>query len=261
MWQFMGPTGRQYGLSANPWVDERRDPEKATRAAARHLNDLYERFEDWHLALAAYNCGGGCVSRAIRRSGGGDTSFWDIYRHLPRETRGYVPMFIASTRIASNPSAYGIEPPPANSAPEYAYDYVHVRGMLTLRDVADLAGTTPDVIRALNPELRRNTLPPSKAMYPLRIPLGSYEAFAQGYADLPESMKRVVTAYTVRSGVSWTHRVPRVLSPTALLPRCMFLHLIFPSRPIRSETETAFSAARCPPHAAFRWWEDGRTHA
>ena len=219
MWQFMGPTGRQYGLSANPWVDERRDPEKATRAAARHLVDLHERFDDWHLALAAYNCGGGCVSRAIRRSGGGDQSFWDIYRYLPRETRGYVPMFIAATRIASTPAAYGIEPPPANAAPEYAYDYVHVRGMLTLRDVADLAGTTPDVIRALNPELRRNTLPPSKAMYPLRIPLGSYEAFARGYADLPDSKKRVVTAYTVRSGDTLSEIAQRFGTSTRQLRR------------------------------------------
>ena len=219
MWQFMAATGRQYGLTVNPWVDERRDPEKATRAAAQHLRDLYERFEDWHLALAAYNCGGGCVSRALRRSGPENTTFWDIYRYLPRETRGYVPMFIATTRIATTPEAYGITPPPPHSAPEYAYDYVSVRGMLTLSDVADLADTTPDVIRALNPELRRNSLPASKNDYPLRIPMGSYETFARGYAALPDSKKRVVTAYRVRSGDTLSEIAERFGTSTRQLRR------------------------------------------
>ena len=219
MWQFMAPTGRMYDLNVNPWVDERRDPEKATRAAARHLRDLYERFDDWHLALAAYNCGGGCVSRAIRRSGGGDKSFWDVYRYLPRETRGYVPMFIATTRLMTNPAAYDLTPPPPHSAPEYAYDYVSVRGMITLEDIATLADTTPDVIRALNPELRRNTLPASKNMYPLRIPLGSYETFARNYAALPDEKKRVVTSYTVRSGDTLSEIAQRFGTSTRHLRR------------------------------------------
>ena len=199
MWQFMRGTGRLYDLAVDGWVDERRDPEKATRAAARHMNDLYDQFGDWHLAMAAYNCGAGCVRRAIRRTGGDNPSYWDVYEHLPRETRGYVPMFIATTLLASNPETYGLDDAP--SAPPFAYDYVSVHGsMLPLSKIAELAGTTTERIRALNPELRRNTLPPSKEMYPLRIPLGSYEQFKEAYAALPDKQKRPATTYTVRRG-------------------------------------------------------------
>lgn len=199
MWQFMSHTGRSYGMRVNAWVDERRDPEKATRAAARHLRDLHNRFDDWHLALAAFNCGAGCVSRAIRGSGEEDPSYWDIYHSLPRETRGYVPMFIATTLVASNPDAYDM--PDVEQDQAYAYDYVAVRGsMLSLDEIAEMADTSPSMIRALNPELRRNTLPPSEGHYYLRIPLGSYQQFASGYAELPDEKKRPATTYTVRSG-------------------------------------------------------------
>jgi membrane-bound lytic murein transglycosylase D len=199
MWQFMAATGRSYGLSVNAWVDERRDPEKATRAAARHLRDLHDRFGDWHLALAAYNCGGGCVARAVRRSGKRNPSYWDVYYDLPRETRGYVPMFIAAALTSSKPGAYDL--PTVEPDAAYAYDYVAVRGsMLSLSEIADLAGTNTSVIRALNPELRRNTLPPSKGKYFLRIPLGTYQRFAAAYAQLPDESKRPATTYTVRSG-------------------------------------------------------------
>jgi membrane-bound lytic murein transglycosylase D len=184
-------------------VDERRDPEKATRAAARHLSDLYESLGDWHLVLAAYNCGEGCVRRAIRRTerydGVQNPDYWDVYDRLPRETRGYVPMFIAATILASQPEAHGVEPPTA--APAYAYDYVAVHGsMLTVYEIADMAETDADVIRALNPELRRRTLPPSRHKYYIRIPVGSYPTFAWSYADLPEHKKRPATSYRVRSG-------------------------------------------------------------
>jgi len=199
MWQFMRGTGRQYGLTVNGWVDERRDPEKATRAAARHMRDLYERFGDWHLAMAAYNCGAGCVSRAVRRSPESDPSYWDVYDDLPRETRGYVPMFIATTMLASDPGAYGFDAP--SPTPPFAYDYVAVHGsMLPLQEIAELAGTSTDVLRELNPELRRSTLPPSKDMYHLRIPVGSYETFATAYAELPDRKKRPATTYTVKRG-------------------------------------------------------------
>jgi membrane-bound lytic murein transglycosylase D len=203
MWQFMSGTGRMYGLKADGWVDERRDPEKSTRAAARHLRDLHEEFGDWHLVLAAYNCGGGCVRRAIRRTQRYDSiekpTYWDVYDRLPRETRGYVPMFIAATLIASQPETHGIESPKA--APAYGYDYVAVHGsMLTVYEIADLANTDADVIRALNPEVRRRTLPPSREKYYIRIPLGSYPTFAWSYAELSDEKKRPVTSYRVRSG-------------------------------------------------------------
>jgi len=218
MWQFMAATGRSYGLRVNAWVDERRDPEKATRAAARHLRDLHDRFGDWHLALAAYNCGGGCVARAIRRSGERDPSYWDVYYNLPRETRGYVPMFIAAALTSSNPEAYDM--PAVEPDAAYAYDYVAVRGsMLSLGEIADMAGTNTSVIRALNPELRRNTLPPSKGKYFLRIPLGTYQRFEARYAQLPDKQKRPATTYTVRRGDTISELAARYGTSTRTLRR------------------------------------------
>ena len=218
MWQFMSATGRSYGLNVNGWVDERRDPEKATRAAARHLRDLHDRFGDWHLALAAYNCGGGCVARAVRRSGKSNPSYWDVYYDLPRETRGYVPMFIAAAVTSTNPEAYDM--PAVHPDPAYSYDYVAVRGsMISLGEIAELAGTSTSVIRALNPELRRNTLPPSKGKYFLRIPLGSYQQFMTAYAQLPDEKKRPATTYAVRSGDTISEIAERFGTSTNTLRR------------------------------------------
>lgn len=200
MWQFMSSTGRRYGLTINPWVDERRDPEKATRAAARHLKDLHAEFDDWHLALAAYNCGTACVRRALRRSDAQTPSYWDVHEYLPSETQGYVPMFIAAVRIMESPAASGLEPSEESTSP-LAYDYVSVHGSrLSLRTVARLADTTRSAIESLNPELRRSRVPPSKERYYLRIPLGSYPRFAWNYAQLPDKKKRPATTYAVRQG-------------------------------------------------------------
>jgi len=200
MWQFMPSTGRRYGLTINPWVDERRDPEKATRAAARYLKDLHATFDDWHLALAAYNCGTACVRRALRRSEARTPSYWDVHEYLPSETQGYVPMFIAAARIMENPEAFGIEPPEEPASP-LAYDYVPVHGSrLSLRTVARLADTTRSAIASLNPELRRSRVPPSKERYYLRIPLGSYPRFAWNYARLPDEKKQPAATYAVRRG-------------------------------------------------------------
>jgi len=218
MWQFMASTGRRYGLQVNAWVDERRDPEKATRAAARHLQDLYDEFGDWHLAMAAYNCGAGCVRRALRRTGGDDPTYWDAYEYLPRETRGYVPMFIAAARIMEDPEAFGIEE--AAPASAFAYDYVAVHGsMLSLDTIADLAGAEPERLRSLNPELRRGRIPPSKDRYPLRIPLGSYPRFVWNYADLPDRQKQPATTYTVRSGDTLSEIAVQFGTSTSVLRR------------------------------------------
>ncbi len=201
MWQFISATGRTYGLQVDAWVDERRDPERATRAAARHLRDLYEQYGDWHIALAGYNCSPRCIQRAIRRAEartGHRPTYWDMYPYLPRETRNYVPMFIATALIASNPEAFDLKP--SRPGPRYAYEYVPVRGALRLSTVADLTGTDVETIRALNPALRRTSLPPSAEPYYLRIPLGTYEQFVEGYEKLPDEAKLPPGEYIVRRG-------------------------------------------------------------
>ena len=202
MWQFMAATGRGMGLTINEYVDERLDPVKATRAAARHMKELYDYYgRSWHVALAGYNCSPRCVRRAISRAGGtrqNPPSFWAIRPYLPKETRGYVPLFIASTLIMSNPTAYGL---PANSTgPEFAYDEVRVNGMLTLETVAEMVGVTTQRIRELNPELRRNTLPPGTTPYTLRIPLNTFARFLDAFERLPDDKKRSQGIYTVRRG-------------------------------------------------------------
>ena len=119
IWQFMASRGRGYGLSHNMWVDDRQDPEKSTRAAARHLKDLYNQFGDWYLAMAAYNSGPGTVQAAVRRTGYAD--FWELYNRnvLPKETRNYVPIILAVTIMAKNPSQYGLEGVVMERPPDY----------------------------------------------------------------------------------------------------------------------------------------------
>jgi membrane-bound lytic murein transglycosylase D len=218
MWQFMPSTGRRYGLAINAWVDERRDLEKATRAAARYLSDLHDELGDWHLAMAAYNCGTGCVRRALRRANAENASYWDAYEYLPRETQGYVPMFIAAARIMENPEAFGLEVPEPTSP--LAYDYVPVHGSrLSLSTVARLADTTRSAIESLNPELRRGRVPPSKERYYLRIPLGSYPRFAWNYAELPDEKKQPATTYAVRRGDTLSEIAVRFGTSTDVLRR------------------------------------------
>ena len=218
MWQFMPGTGRRYGLTVNAWVDERRDPEKATRAAARHLRDLHDEFGDWHLALAGFNCGAGCVRSALRRADADDPSYWDAHEYLPRETQGYVPIFIAAARVMENPEAFDLDP--AVPASPLAYDYVPVHGSrLSLRTVARLADTTRSAIESLNPELRRGRVPPSKERYYVRIPLGSYPRFAWNYAELPDAKKQPATTYAVRRGDTLSEIAVRFGTSTATLKR------------------------------------------
>ncbi len=204
MWQFISATGRAYGLQVNSWVDERLDPEKSTRAAARHLKDLYAQFGgDWQLAMAGYNCSPARVKRAIRRAEarlGRKATFWDIYTDIPRETRNYVPMFIAASLVASNPEEFGLSLNNVNSGPEYAYHYVPVRGFLSLSDIAAMSRTDETTIRALNPELRRDEVPPSAKGYFIRIPIGTYDAFADAYSRLPAAKKQSSDSYVIRRG-------------------------------------------------------------
>ena len=204
MWQFIAATGRAYGLERTSWVDERLDPEKSTRAAARHLKDLYRQYgNNWHVAMAGYNCSPRCIQRAIRRVGGSMKnvpSYWDISPHLPRETRRYVPQFIALAIIMSNPEEYGISGAP--KGPEYAFDRVAVRGMMSLSDIAALVGVHDSILVALNPELRRGVLPPGPGPYQLRLPLNTAEKFIAAVEAMPERDSKPATAYVVRRGDS-----------------------------------------------------------
>jgi len=199
LWQFIYATGSVYGLERNWWVDERRDPVKSTRAAARHLRDLHDYWDgDWHMALANYNVSTRRMLSSVRLSGG-VRNYWEIYPHLPRETRGYVPGFIAATLIAMNPEDFGFES--GYDVELYSYDVVEVEGSVELSLLADAAGISTKELRDLNPELLRWATPPGDNPYPLKIPQGTKEEFMEGYREIPED-KRVnnLVIHSVRRG-------------------------------------------------------------
>ena len=174
LWQFMLRTGKLYGLESNSLVDERRDPIKATWAAARYLKDLYAIYNDWNLVIAAYNCGPGNINKAVRRAGG-KTDYWAIYNFLPRETRGYVPAFIAVNYIMSYYCKHNICPMETN-IPE-ATDTVLVSRNLHFEQVADICHVPMDELKSLNPQYKRNIIPGNSKPQPLRLPIDAISAF------------------------------------------------------------------------------------
>lgn len=175
LWQFMYGTGKMYGLEVTSFVDERRDPLKATVAAARYLNDLYKIYNDWHLVIAAYNCGPGNVNKAIRRSGGA-RDYWAIYFQLPRETRGYVPAFIAATYTFNYYKMHNLSPRQTNF--NIITDTIMVNSYLHFEQIAANLDIDIDLLRDINPMYRRDIIPAtaSKA-YPLRLPNGLVNRF------------------------------------------------------------------------------------
>lgn len=168
-WQFIKSTGRIYGLSVNWYVDERRDPIKSTVAAAVHLRDLYDLFGSWPLALAAYNAGAGKIGRAIKKTGTRD--FWRIARtrYIRRETRQYVPKFMAAMIIATRPDLFGFH---AHSQSIHQYEEIAMDASIHLRTVAKETGIPFEELRRLNPELRRSVIPPDQDGYFLKVPVG-----------------------------------------------------------------------------------------
>ena len=179
LWQFMYTTGKMYGMEVNSVVDERRDTYKSSDAAAHHLHDLYAIFHDWQLALAAYNCGAGNVNKAIARSGGKRT-FWEIYPWLPRETRGYVPAFIAATYVMTWYPEHGLRPEKA--VIPLRTDTVMVERNLFFCHVSRHTGVPIDELRALNPQYRVDFVPGDEGSYPLCLPTGRMADFI-GWAD------------------------------------------------------------------------------
>jgi len=205
MWQFMKGTAKLYGLRVDSWVDERRDPYRATDAAVRHLNDLNRRFGSLYLAAAAYNAGSGKVSRSLIRlpeddadSVNSDATFFRLYdtKLLRRETRDYVPKLIAAALIAKEPVRYGFQVAPAELA---AYDSIVVPGMTGLDVIARLADTTVAAIRELNPQYLRLATPPGVAAL-VRIPSGRGPAAEAAYAVLPVNRRVTFVEHSVSRG-------------------------------------------------------------
>ena len=198
-WQFIRSTGRMYGLTVNWYVDERRDPIKSTVAAARHLRDLYDLFGSWPLALAAYNAGAGKVSRAIDRTKTRD--FWTIARtrYIRRETKQYVPRFMAAMIIATRPSLFGFH---ANFQPVHRYEEIPMDRSVHLRSVAKTSGIAFEELRRLNPELRRSVIPPDRNGHALKVPVGTSGRVEQVKARMKTWTQRPSqqTWYRVRWG-------------------------------------------------------------
>ena len=174
LWQFMLATGKIYGLESNSLVDERRDPIKATWAAARYLKDMYDIYKDWNLVIAAYNCGPGTINKAIRRSGG-KTDYWEIYNYLPKETRGYVPAFIAANYVMTYYCKHNICPMETD-IPE-ATDTVQVSRNLHFEQISDLCGISLDQIKSLNPQFKKSIIPGESKPQTLRLPINYISAF------------------------------------------------------------------------------------
>lgn len=174
LWQFIYPTGKRYGLEINSYIDERKSPQLATTAAVNYLKDLYGIFNDWNLALAAYNCGAGNVNKAIIRSGG-KTNFWDIYHYLPRETRGYIPAFIAITYIMSYTDEHNFYP--AKIDLPYNTDTLIITDTLHLLQVAEVIDIPMSQLRDLNPQYKIDIIPGYKKPYALRLPMDKIASF------------------------------------------------------------------------------------
>lgn len=195
-WQFIASTARIYGLEVNYWYDERRDPEISTRAACQYLKNLYDEFNDWYLAFAAYNCGERRVERAIRRSG--VTDYWQIRRHLPRQTREYVPSYLAARIICQNPAQYGFDD--LNHRFPVETELAPVDGCVDLRDIAQCAEADYELIKALNPALKRGCTPPSARNFQVRIPKGRADTFVEKIVEAPRLEKSELLQHRIRRG-------------------------------------------------------------
>ncbi|MBL8211670.1 MAG: transglycosylase SLT domain-containing protein [Bryobacterales bacterium] len=212
MWQFVAYRGREYGLNQSPYLDERLDPEKATRAGARHLRDLYHQFGDWYLAMAAYNCGPGCVARAVERTGYAD--FWELRRRnaIPRETTNYVPIIVAMTIMVKNAKDYGIEDVQFDDA--IVYDTVPMTAATSLTLAADLLDMPVAELRELNPSLLKDIAP---AGYGLRVPRGNSPVLTAALQNVPAERRTTMRTHRVQAGETAATIAKRYRTGTASL--------------------------------------------
>ena len=214
MWQFMYSTAKMYGLHIDSFVDERLDPFKSADAAARYLEDAYEIFGDWNLAIASYNCGAGNVNKAIRRSGG-KRAFWDIYPYLPRETRGYVPAFVGALYAMTYYKEHGIKPEAVEMP--IRVDTFRINKMMHLKQVSELVGIPLEEVKNLNPQYTHDVVPGNSREYLLRLPYTYTNSFIANEDSLytykadqylsPATLKKIVDGadgerivYKVKSG-------------------------------------------------------------
>jgi membrane-bound lytic murein transglycosylase D len=269
MWQFMRRTGRGYGLRVDTWVDERRDPVKATDAAARHLRDLRERFGSLYLAAAAYNAGAGKVSRSLGKLEPVEVeveeegvAFFRLAESnlLAHETRDYVPKLIAAAIIAKQPARYGI---PTSAVERYAYDSLVVTDATGLDVVARLAGVDLSEIRDLNPQYLRLATPPGTTSV-IRLPAGTGPAVAEGYGELSPSERVQYLTHVVRkrerlSTIAANHRIPladlRAANPKHGPNPRAGARLVVPAVAIPSALAVRAASDRRPHHSA-----SSRTH-
>lgn len=210
IWQFAAFRGREYGLMQTAATDDRMDPEQATRAAARHLHDLYEHFGDWYLAMAAYNCGPGCVDRAIQRTGYAD--YWQLKRlnALPKETSNYVPAILAMTIMAKNAKDYGLED--LDLDPALAYDTIHLESATHLGLIADAVDRTISELRDMNPSVIRLTAP---AGHSIHVPKGSLPQLEAAFHVIPSTRRDTWRVHRLGAGETFTEIAQRFKTGTA----------------------------------------------
>jgi membrane-bound lytic murein transglycosylase D len=256
MWQFMQARGRQYGLEQSPYFDDRLDPEKATRAAARHLRDLYHHFGDWYLAMAAYDCGPVNVDRGVERTGYAD--FWELRNRnvLPKETANYVPAILAMTIVMKNAKEYGLDG--IDGDPPLEHDTIDIAALTHLQLVADLAECPVSQLHDLNPALLKNIAPAGR---PLQVPRGSGAALAAVLETVPPEKRTAWRVHRVVGGetlglIAQRYRVTQNSILAANRPGASALEagdlLIIPALPVREKPAVKRAVHRhgAPAHAA-----------
>jgi membrane-bound lytic murein transglycosylase D len=184
-WQFISSTAKIYGLNVGKYYDERRDPDLSTRAACRYLKKLYDQFGDWYLAFASYNCGERRVEKIVQRTGNND--YWQIRQHLPKQTRDYVPYYLAARLICQDPERYGFVSPTFREPIESGV--VYVDGCVDLKVIAKCAEADYDELKSLNPALKKGCTPPNSKNFPIRLPSGTGQNFSEKFTQVPAKQR------------------------------------------------------------------------